>query len=114
MPKTAQPAVKTSKTTPRLTRARRTSVLKALADPKRFELIGLIAKSACPLACTQLKTALAIAPATLSHHIKELEAAGLIRIERAGKFHLLHLQPEVLEALAAQFAALARPNCSQG
>jgi len=113
MAKTAQLASKAPKTIPRLTRARRTTLLKALADPKRFELIELVAKSSCPLACTKLKASLAIAPATLSHHVKELEAAGLIRIERAGKFHLLHLQPGVLEALAAQFAALARPNCDQ-
>jgi ArsR family transcriptional regulator len=113
MAKTAQLASKAPKTTQRLTHARRTALLKALADPKRFELIGLIAKSSSPLACTQVKASLAIAPATLSHHIKELEAAGLIRIERAGKFHLLHLQPRVLEALAAQFTALARPNCRQ-
>ncbi|HVZ82761.1 MAG TPA: metalloregulator ArsR/SmtB family transcription factor [Terracidiphilus sp.] len=98
---------------PKLTRARRAALLKALADPRRFALLERIARSSCPMACTQAQSALAISPATLSHHVKELEAAGLIRIERAGKFHFLHLQPEVLEALAAHLSSLAVPNCTQ-
>src|SRR6478609_3127562 len=60
----------------RLTRTRRIAILKALADPKRFELLEKIAKANCPLGCSVASTALAIAPATLSHHIKELESAG--------------------------------------
>ncbi len=98
---------------PRITRARRAVLLKALADPKRFELLERIAKSSCPLGCTQAQSALAIAPATLSHHVKELETAGLIRVERSGKFHFLHLQPEVLDALALLLTSLAKPNCTQ-
>ncbi len=98
---------------PRITRARRTALLKALADPKRFELLEKIAKSSCPLACTQVRSSLAISPATLSHHIKELHSAGLIRVERSGKYHLLHLESGVLEALANLLSTLARPNCSQ-
>jgi len=37
----------------RLTRAQRTAILKALADPKRFELLEKIARSLCPLGCSQ-------------------------------------------------------------
>ena len=96
----------------RLTRAQRAAVLKALADPKRFELLERIARANCPLGCMQAKAALAIAPATLSHHIKELESAGLIRVERAGKFHFLHLQPQVLSALTGVLETLAQPNCA--
>ena len=95
----------------RLTRARRTALLKALADPRRFELLERIAKANCPLGCSQAQEALDIAPATLSHHIKELESAGLIEVEKAGKFHYLRLKPEVLEAIATMLGALARPNC---
>jgi ArsR family transcriptional regulator, arsenate/arsenite/antimonite-responsive transcriptional repressor len=96
----------------RLTRAQRTAILKALADPKRFELLERIAAANCPMGCMQAKAALAIAPATLSHHIKELETAGLIRVERAGKFHYLHLQPNVLAAISESLGSLAAPGCA--
>jgi ArsR family transcriptional regulator len=98
----------------RLTRAQRTAILKALADPKRFELLERIARSSCPLGCSALRPALAISPATLSHHIKELETAGLIHIERQGKFHFLALRPGVLEALAASIFSLSPQGCNSG
>jgi ArsR family transcriptional regulator len=96
---------------PRLTRARRTAILKALADPKRYELLERIAKANCPLGCSQALAALKIAPATLSHHIKELETAGLIEVERVGKFHNLKLRPGVLDALAETLQALNTSAC---
>ncbi|MGB6974524.1 MAG: helix-turn-helix domain-containing protein [Terracidiphilus sp.] len=96
----------------RLTRKRRIALLKALADPRRFELLEHIAKAACPLGCAQARRALPISAATLSHHIKELEAAGLIGVRREGKFHYLSLRPGVLEALAASLASLAPSSCN--
>lgn len=95
----------------RLSRARRTAILKALADPRRFEILEKIAKTNCPLGCAQARAALPISAATLSHHIKELEAAGLIEVRREGKFHFLSLKPGVLQALAEGLAALERPSC---
>jgi len=88
-------------------------ILKALADPRRFELLERIARAQCPLGCAQAQAALEIAPATLSHHIKELETAGLINVQRAGKFHYLSLRPGVLDALARSLLALELKNCTQ-
>lgn len=105
-----QPAPSTPKPA-RLTRARRTAILKALADPRRFELLERIAKAGCPLGCAQVRATVPISAATLSHHIKELESSGLIDIRREGKFHYLSLRPGVLEALAAQIAALEPSAC---
>jgi ArsR family transcriptional regulator len=96
---------------PRLTRARRTAILKALADPRRFELLEHIAKASCPLGCAQARSTMPISAATLSHHVKELEAAGLITICREGKFHYMSLRPGVVEALAATLASLAQAPC---
>jgi ArsR family transcriptional regulator len=90
----------------RLSNTRRTALLKALADPRRFELLERIAKNNCPLGCAQARTAMPISAATLSHHIKELETAGLIVVRREGKFHFLTLKPGVLDALAATLALL--------
>jgi ArsR family transcriptional regulator len=96
---------------PRLTRAQRTAILKALADPKRFELLERIARSQCPLGCGEAIEALAIAPATLSHHIKELQTSGLIDVRREGKFAFLSIKPGVLEAIAASLASLSPTAC---
>jgi ArsR family transcriptional regulator len=116
MPVTAKSAARTGSRAakaPRLTRAQRTAILKALADPKRFELLERISRSSCPVGCGEACAALAIAPATLSHHIKELETAGLIEVRREGKFAFLSIKPVVLETIAASLATLARPNCTQ-
>lgn len=96
---------------PRLSRARRTAILKALSDPRRFELLERIAAASCPLSCSEVGPPLAISAATLSHHIKELETAGLIEIERRGKFHFLSLRPGVLQPLITSLSALNTPRC---
>ena len=96
----------------RLTRARQIAIFKALADPHRFELLLQIAKAACPLGCSKALAALQISAATLSHHIKELETAGLIEIRREGKFAYLSLRPGVLESVAASLQALESVNCA--
>jgi ArsR family transcriptional regulator len=98
----------------RLSRARRTAILKALADPRRFELLEKIAAAQCPLACSQALAAMPISAATLSHHIKELETAGIISIRREGKFHYLSLHPGVLKSVAAALTALEPNGCPRG
>ena len=95
----------------RLTRARRTAILKALADPRRFDLLERSAKAGCPLGCAQALSALPISAATLSHHIKELDTAGLIHVRREGKFHFLTLRTGVLQALATVLTALGNGPC---
>ncbi|MGA2276425.1 MAG: metalloregulator ArsR/SmtB family transcription factor [Terracidiphilus sp.] len=92
----------------RLTGVRRIAVLKALADPHRFELLERIAKSGSPLGCAEARAALPISAATLSHHIKELESAGLIQVRREGKFHFMTPRPGVIKGLIAVLAALDR------
>jgi ArsR family transcriptional regulator len=107
----SSPEPGSSPKTVRLTRARRTALLKALADPRRFELLERIARAGCPLGCSAVRSALPISAATLSHHIKELETSGLIKVERQGKFHFLSLRAGVLEALIATLSALHTPLC---
>jgi ArsR family transcriptional regulator len=104
-----EPSTKTA----RLSRFRRTVILKALADPHRVELLERIAASTSPLGCADALSALAISPATLSHHIKELEAAGLVHVERKGKFIHLSLRAEVWSALIASLAALGQPRSTR-
>jgi ArsR family transcriptional regulator len=99
-------AIKSATRLAKLPRARQTAIFKALADPHRFELLQQIAKAGCPLGCTQALSTMSISAATLSHHVKELESAGLIDIRREGKFAYLTLRPGVLQSIAAVLAAL--------
>jgi ArsR family transcriptional regulator, arsenate/arsenite/antimonite-responsive transcriptional repressor len=96
----------------RLTHAQRTAILKALSDPKRFELLEKIARAQCPLGCSAAKDALDISPATLSHHIKELQTSGLIDVRREGKFAFLSIKAGVLEALSEYLQSLSKPACA--
>jgi ArsR family transcriptional regulator, arsenate/arsenite/antimonite-responsive transcriptional repressor len=60
-------------------------ITRALADPRRFDILKAIAaNNGAP--CTALRADFPITAPTMSHHLKELEAAGLIAGEREGKF----------------------------
>ncbi len=50
------------------------------------------------LACVTVRDCTGINPATLSHHMKELELAGLVEVARDGKFASYSLRRDVLEA----------------
>jgi ArsR family transcriptional regulator len=68
-----------------MTRAELHSISRVLSDPRRFEILQKIAARDCA-ACSDLRSEFPITAATLSHHLKELEACGLIETARRGKF----------------------------
>ncbi|HZQ24239.1 MAG TPA: metalloregulator ArsR/SmtB family transcription factor [Terriglobales bacterium] len=58
-------------------------ISKALADPRRYELLSRVAKTG-ELACSDLRCEIPISAATLSHHLKELANAGLLTYAAKG------------------------------
>ena len=82
----------------RLTPKQVERISKALAEPRRLQLLRQIGASACPTACTALRRAHSVNAPTLSHHLKELETAGLVEIERHGKEVHMTLNRDVLDA----------------
>ncbi|HET6765015.1 MAG TPA: metalloregulator ArsR/SmtB family transcription factor [Longimicrobiaceae bacterium] len=84
-------------------------IAKALADPRRFEILERIAgRDEVP--CKHLVETFPISQATISHHLKELAAAGLIEVRREAQ--CCHYRPrseviaEYLDESARRLGAL--------
>ncbi len=78
-------------------------ILKALSHPKRLELYFKIAQKSeadfeadCECFVTDMINSLKLGAPTISHHIKELENAGLITTERKGKYLCARVKEETL------------------
>lgn len=87
--------------------------LKALSHPKRLELFFKIAEKSetdfdagCECECfvTEIMNCLKIGAPTVSHHIKELENAGLITTEKKGKYLTARVKEETLAEVNKIFA----------
>ena len=80
-------------------------ISKALADPRRYEILSRIAKCR-ELACSDVRGEIPITAATLSHHIKELVNAGLVEMRREGQFAHMKLRRKVWRAYLSQLGKL--------
>jgi ArsR family transcriptional regulator len=89
---------------PVLTTKQTLAISRAIADPRRFEVLRLIARG--DSRCSELRSCLPITAATLSHHMKELESADLIETTRTGKFVTATLRRDIWSAYLAGLQSL--------
>ncbi len=72
---------------------------KALSDPRRVSLLEAIG-SAQEFPCQRLCHIFHVSKGTISHHMKELLRAGLIRSRRDGQYKFFEVDRDTIAAYA--------------
>src|SRR6187549_1353305 len=91
-----------------MTPEERAKVFKALADPRRVEIVELLARGAqCG---TVIAESLGISVALLCHHWEVLVDAGLLKKERQGQLRICSLDAERLRDAMSMGAAWDQPQ----
>jgi ArsR family transcriptional regulator len=81
-------------------------ISKALADETRLRIFAAIAAKK-DMTCGDLVSMQGVTPATISHHLKILLDAELIRCEKKGQFVHSRTAPETIAEYAAALAGIA-------
>lgn len=80
---------------------------KALAEPRRVKILQeLGAARDTTMACSALVSVEEVSASTATHHMQELENAGLVAISRQGKFSFITFKRERLAAYLAHMAGI--------
>ena len=80
-----------------------TNFFKALSDPNRLKIIGLLAQQ--NLTVEQLAEMLAISPSTVSHHLARLSKSGLVSARAESYYNIYELDSKRLESLSKELLA---------
>jgi len=88
-------------------RAQVEKISKALADKTRLRIFEAISASD-HMNCGEIVSMRGITPATVSHHLKVLQDAGLIGCRREGQFVYSESRPERITEYARALEKMAR------
>jgi ArsR family transcriptional regulator len=75
------------------------TVFKALADATRLEILRLIGAQAGPVCVCDIVDRFELAQPTISHHLKVLREAGLLRTSKIGIWAFYELEAEATDLL---------------
>ena len=78
----------------------RLNFFKALADPNRLKIIGLLARQ--DLSVEQMAEMLSLASSTVSHHLSRLNKAGLVSARAEGYYNIYQLNAGKLASLSKE------------
>ena len=73
-------------------------ICKVLADPQRFAILEVVCRAGGEVACRDIVPRFPVSQATISHHLKELMAVGLVAGRREGQCLMLSPRPLAVEA----------------
>ncbi|HEU4706512.1 MAG TPA: metalloregulator ArsR/SmtB family transcription factor [Solirubrobacterales bacterium] len=80
-------------------------VMKALADRRRLRILNMLLRAGGEAICVcELEPVLGLSQATVSHHLKVLAEAGIVRREGRGNRSYFSLVPGALDAVREVFA----------
>jgi len=88
-------------------RAKVEKISKALADETRLKIFEAISAKE-HMNCGEIVSMRGITPATVSHHLKVLNDAGLITCRREGQFVYSQAVPETIDAYTRTLTKMAR------
>jgi DNA-binding transcriptional ArsR family regulator len=80
------------------------SIIQALADPTRREILRMVRDA--PLPAGAIASAFAVSRPAVSRHLRVLREAGLVREKTLGRERLYRLEPAPLERVEAVVAEL--------
>jgi ArsR family transcriptional regulator, arsenate/arsenite/antimonite-responsive transcriptional repressor len=82
-------------------------LFQALGDPTRLEIVGLLAAARGELCACDIEAHFALSQPTVSHHLKRLREAGIVRWERRGTWVYYALRVDVAARVRAFVELLA-------
>ncbi len=82
-------------------------VLKALADPTRLQMVGVLKRAEDPVCICDFTATFNLSQPTISHHMSKLREAGLVEVTRRGIWAYYRLRPQLEPKMRALLDLLA-------